>query len=377
MKMIIAINNRSIEQKLTQRYYSKYEMYIAHSKDMVLKLAQSGQKAVIIIKEDIKGNIEFEELITKIKQLKNNVQIIVLVKELKNDLKEMLFAKEVFNIIEGKRFTFEELVELIEEPKMIVYKEAKFENKKSNVICITGGRCVGKTNTAITIGKLIAKNKRLKVLVLDLDFVYPTMDTYLNIYINYSLVDYINDLINNNVKLISNYESYDMNFQNLKYILNSKSIGMPNNDIIIKIIDSLSKIYDYIVVDTSSLMMNKIYTICNLKKYNVIHVIEPGKKALKNYKMDIVYLEKDVLLKSIFICNKRNIFKSLKKCKSEYKLKIYGYINYSIWTRLGLNHNNIRLNFNLKKVLKIIGIDKLQNIKLKIVEKILGYREEK
>ena len=58
MKMIIAINNRSIEQKLTQRYYSKYEMYIAHSKDMVLKLAQSGQKAVIIIKEDIKGNIE-------------------------------------------------------------------------------------------------------------------------------------------------------------------------------------------------------------------------------------------------------------------------------------------------------------------------------
>lgn len=376
MKMIIAINNKNIEQKLTQKYYSKYELFIAHSKDMVLKLALTTDKAVIIVREDIKGNINLEELVTSVTKLKRCIQIIVLVKELNNSLKEMLFAKEVFNIIEGKKFAFEELVELIEEPKMVVYKESKIENRKSKIICVTGGRSVGKTITAITIGKLIARNKKFKVLVIDLDFVYPTLDTYLNTHINYSLVDYINDLINNKLKYISNYESSDIKYKNLKYILNAKSIGIPSNDIIEKILDSLTNIYDYVVVDTSSLMINKIYTIANLKKYNIIHVIEPGKKALKNYKMDIVYIEKELLLKSIFICNKCNIYKNIKKCSEEYKLNIYGYIKYNGWIKYNVTNSSICLRFNLKKVLKYIGIDKLKNIKLKIVEKILGYKEE-
>ena len=76
------------------------------------------------------------------------------------------------------------------------------------------------------------------------------MDTYLNMNKNYSLPDYINDVINNKLKNISNYESSDLRHNNLKYILNSKSIGIPNNDKLLKLIDSLKPFYDYIIIDT-------------------------------------------------------------------------------------------------------------------------------
>lgn len=370
MKMIVAINNKIAEEKITNKYYSKYEIYIVKSSDMIFKLTLNEKKAIVILRDDIKGSISFKDLIFKLKEKNNDIQIVVLVKELTKELKEMLFAKEIFNIIEGKKFSFSELEDLIENPKMIVYKEKLNDNIASNVILITGGRGVGKTLVSILFSRTLAKDRKKKVLLLDFDLLYPTLDVYLDINRNYSLVDYIDDLMNDKIKSMENYESLDLKYNNLRYILNSKSIGIPSNENIIKIIESLKNIYDYVVIDTSSLMLNKIYTIANLKNYQIIDVIEPGKKAIKDYMLENMYLSDELRTNLIVICNKINILYNLKRCSREYKTKILGFVRYSSFFRVYHVFKGWYFVSNFKKVLRRIGIDRFKKLKNNIVRKI-------
>lgn len=374
MRMILSLNNKNIEEKLKKLYYSKYEIFVIDTQKNILDFISEDEEIIIIRKNN--DDIEFKELISKIKIKNNKIKIIVLVKELSQNLKEFLFSKEVFNIIEGNEFIFDNLIDLIENPKMIVYKEKENIDSKSKVVFVTGSRGVGKTITSLILGKLIASKYKKKVLILDFDLLNPTMDTYLKINKNYSLPDYINDVINNKVKEISNYESSDIECKNLNYILNSKSIGIPNNDKLIKIIDSLKSFYDYLIIDTSTLMLNKIYSISKEKKFNIVHVIEPGKRQVKNYKIDTIYVEKDVLSKAIILCNKTDCINNIKKCSKDYDIVISGYIYNSNWFKY---KNNIKfiVRHNLSVVLKEIGIIRFEKFKLKIVKKILNLGEEK
>lgn len=375
MRMILSLYNKNIEDKIKNKYYSKYEIIVANEHKYLLDYINEKQEEIIIIKKNTKNDIEFMDLISKMKNKNSKLRFIILVKELNQNLKELLLAKEIFNIIEGSEFLFDDLVELIENPKMIIYKERKSKNSKSKIICVTGSRGVGKTITSLAIGKLIAKNRK-HVLIIDLDLLNPTMDTYLNINKNYSLSDYINDVINSKLKTISNYETSDYEFKNLKYILNTRNMGIPNNETIIKIIDTLENFYDYIIVDTSTLMMNKIYNIAKNKNYNIVHVIEPGKKQLKNYKIDTVYIENSMLSKSIIICNKCDFINNLKRCNKDYNFNIDGYIKYINFFRYK-NNVNIKFKGNLNKVLKDVGLIKFEKLKLKIINKILNLGDEK
>lgn len=374
MRMILSLNNKNIEEKLKKLYYSKYEIFVIDTQKNILDFISEDEEIILIRKTN--DDIEFKELISKIKIKNNKIKIIVLVKELSQNLKEFLFSKEVFNIIEGNEFIFDNLIDLIENPKMIVYKEKENLDSKSKVVFVTGSRGVGKTITSLILGRLIASKYKKKVLILDFDLLNPTMDTYLNINKNYSLPDYINDVINNKVKEISNYESNDLEFKNLKYILNSKSIGIPNNDKLIKIIESLKSFYDYLIIDTSTLMLNKIYGISKERKFNIIHVIEPGKRQAKNYKIDTIYVEKETLSKAIILCNKTDCINNIKKCSKDYDTVISGYIDNSNWFKY---KNNIKfiVRHNLSIVLKEIGIIRFEKFKLKIVKKILNLGDEK
>lgn len=374
MRMILALNNKNIEEKLKNLYYSKHEIFVIETKNNILNYITENEEIIIIRKNN--DDIEFKELINNIKNKNSKIRIIVLLKELSQNLKEFLFSKEVFNIIEGNEFIFDDLIDLIENPKMIVYKEKQNLDSKNKVICVTGSRGVGKTITALILGKIIASRYNKKVLVLDLDLLNPTMDTYLNMNKNYSLPDYINDVINNKLKNISNYESSDLRHNNLKYILNSKSIGIPNNDKLLKLIDSLKPFYDYIIIDTSTLMLNKIYNLAKEKNFNIVHVIEPGKRQIKNFKMDTIYVEKEMLSKSIIICNKSNWINNFKKCSKEYNMFISGFIINCNWLKY---RNNIKyvVRHNLSIVLKEIGIIRFEKFKLKIVNKILNLGDDK
>lgn len=375
MRMILAINNRNIEEKIKNIYCDKYDVFIVHSREMILEVIT--KDSILILKNEIEGTINFEKLINSIRKISAKITIIVLVKKLTQELKESLFSKEIFNIIEGNEFLLDDLIELINNPKMIIYKKANSLFYKSKIICVTGSKGVGKTTSAIILGRLIAKVTKKRTLIIDLDFIYPTLDTYLSINKNYSLTDYINDIIESNVKQMVNYESNDLKYKNLKYILNCKSIGIPKNEIIIKIIEHLENAYDYVIIDTSALMINKIYKLSREKKYNIVLIIEPGQKALRSFKIDLTYIDNYSFTKSIIICNKYNVLNTLPKCENDYKVIIDGGIRYLSYLKYSKSIDKIIIKTNLRKVLKEVGIIRFENFKLKLIEKILNIEEVK
>ncbi|MBO5477898.1 MAG: hypothetical protein J6A15_09125 [Clostridia bacterium] len=375
MKMIIAINNPVIEQKLIEKYKNIYEIIVLSSKEDVLDVVNLNEESLIITREDLGGKVDFLDYIITIKERNLKNKVVIIVKKLTKELKEKLFAKEIFNIIEGNSFLFEELIENIEVPKLVIYKSKDKISKKSKVIIITGTRCSGKTVLTKMLAESIAKNKDKKVLAIDLDFIYPSLDTYLQFSKNYSLVDFLKDLISSNIKKMENYESANLKYKNLKYILNNKSIGIPNDEILVAMINILKKHYDYIIVDTSTLMINKIYSISKLINCQIIYLLEESIKSLREYKLDVSYIDKKALEKTKFVLtnskNNKEIIKEIEKIlpsKVIVKIKKYYFIELII-------RKNYKV-INLNRLLKAIGVIKFEKLKLKIIEKILNLEEE-
>lgn len=376
MRMILAINNRVLEERITIKYSDTYNIYLAESTEIIYNLISNNEKCILIIKEDIKGKIEFKDLIVDLKKQIKDIQIIVLVKKLEQDLKEFLFSKEVFSIIEGIKLNLDTLVDLIENPQIVVYKSSTIPIKNNKVICVTGSRCVGKTIVSLLISNIIAKDKNKKVVVIDMNFVTPTLDTYLNLNKNYSLIDYISDLENKTLKDIKNYETCDSKYQNLKYILNSKPIPIPSSNTITNIINSLQLYYHYVIVDTSTFMINKIYSIAKQNNYNLLHIIEPSKKSFKEYLLDTIYIEKELLLYSYIICNKSFFKNKIQTIARDKNLNINGNVKFSIILSYNNKFNEKYLRYSLKYILKKLNINKLFKLKCKLIDNILKYKED-
>ena len=174
---------------------------------------------------------------------------------------------------------------------------------------------------------------------------------------------------------MENYESANLKYKNLKYILNNKSIGIPNDEILVAMINILKKHYDYIIVDTSTLMINKIYSISKLINCQIIYLLEESIKSLREYKLDVSYIDKKALEKTKFVLtnskNNKEIIKEIEKIlpsKVIVKIKKYYFIELII-------RKNYKV-INLNRLLKAIGVIKFEKLKLKIIEKILNLEEE-
>lgn len=375
MKMIIAINNPLIEENVIKKYNTQYEILILKNTKEIIDIVGLKESFLIITRNDLEGTIDFIELVEKIKKINSQNRIILIVKELTDGLKEKLFAKEVFNIIEGKQFLFEELVDNIENPKLVIYKSKKELTNKSRIIFVTGTRCSGKTTFVKCFSERIASNKNRKVLVVDLDFIYPALDTYLNTDKNNSLIDFMKDLMNNTVRKIECYTSSNHKYKNLKYILNNKSIGIPTDEILLNMVNILKQFCDYLIIDTSTLMINKIYSISASINCQVIYLLEESIKSLREYKLDTSYIDKKLLTNTKFILNKSRKNKDIindisKNIPNKITLIIPKYKLIEVIVK-----NNLSI-INFNKLLKNIGIIKFEKLKLRIVQKILNIEEE-
>lgn len=373
MKMIIALKNEVIESKLNSFYRDKYDILIANTNQEIEQIIHSNEEFLIILRDDLDGALNFFELIEKVKEINSKNRLVVIIRKLTKEIKERLFSKEIFNIIEGNSFLLDDLIENIETPKMVIYKsKSKSINK---IFFVTGTRNSGKTIFTKLLSENIALNKNKKVLVIDLDFVYPALDTYLSVDKNYSLMDFLKDFVANKLKKVENYETKSLKYKNLSYILNSKSMGIPNEEILVEMLKVLERYYDYIIIDTSSLMLNKIYSISKKINCEIIYLIEESIKSLREYILDNSLIDKSQILNTKFIINKSQKDKKiLKEITKSLPVKIsliipkYPFIEFII-------KKNIRI-FKLNKFLKKIGIIKFEKIKMKIIEKLLNMKEE-
>lgn len=361
MLMIIAITDNDLKEQIVKKYSSTYDILEINSKDALMCIQKEYENSIVIISQDLLGKVNFETVIKYIKSINIETQIIPLVNKLENSLKELLFSKEIFNIIETNKATLEEIMECINNPKLVIYKSETNVNK-TNVIAITGAKNSGKTIVAILLSRKIAKEcKTKKVVLVDIDFLSPSIYLYLNGAKNYSMQDYIKDVQENKIKGRENYETIDNKLKNLKYILNSTPMNIPEDNIIERLIENLKQNYDYIILDTSYYYMNKLYK----SRYRIIHVILDNIKGIRDYMQDTMCFSNEQINKTCVLFNMK------KRGNKRGKIVINGSVKISYLSTLFniFNFKLYREDFN--KILKKIGIIRFEKLKRKIIIKLM------
>lgn len=375
MKMIVFVNNLRLEKKIYQKYKDVYYIVILKGVEEILDNIQ--EEDIVIIRCDTNLQEKVMCIIGNIKKKGKNIRVVVIVDKLTEDLKEKLFAKEVFNIVEGKSFSFEELVECIDSPKMVVYKNKTLTKNNSKIIIVSGIEKSGKTFIAKLLAQSIAKNKDKKILVLDFNFMKPCLDIYTQCEANYSLSKLIEDVKSNVKRDIRYYESIDKKYENLKYILNFKCISVIDTSSMIQVLKYLKDYYDYIIVDTASIMLYKMCSVAKELNANIVYVMIPSIKSVREFRIDTLFLEDKVVQDMLFIVNeykKKNIIQQIKKYSD---INIYGTVKWSRYINYYIDRNvKIVLKYNIRKLLKQLGIVKFEKIRSSLIEKIINIEEE-
>ena len=103
-----------------------------------------------------------------------------------------------------------------------------------------------------------------------------------------------------------------------------------------------------------------------------MRIIEPGKRAIKEYILDNNYIDKKSINNSIFLCNK---CKSLKRSKYEYGMNLKNYIRFSYVFDMNIKEK-YKFKYNINNMLKKIGSKNIGKLRQKIINKILEVEEE-
>mgnify|MGYP004649767003 FL=1 len=372
----------------------------------------------LIISEALPGNEKLENLIEKIKQINNEVNIVIILENKKEELEKNLYSKNVYLILYNK-IEIKEIIKLIKNKKedenekikkeindlkkIIIeqnsknkqnkkqkIKEVKELNSQKEIICILGSGGVGKSIFTVNLAKSLIYSKK-KILIIDFDILNNSLHTILGVKkysekISKKIKE--NNLIKDKISLkelkikinkrIDLISGINLLFDS-KYKINNIQFNNLFNDV--------KKFYDVIIIDTSSECFFN-YTKDIIKKSNInIFIVEPNlleiqksKNILKIYKEEWnIDNNKINILFNKF--NKNSIdINILKIIFSEYN--IIGKIDINNKYNLIINKNANKINKNIKKeYLKIIEKylinRKKQNFIKKIKNKILEVRRSK
>lgn len=372
----------------------------------------------LIISEALPGNEKIENLIEKIKQINNEVNIVIILENKKEELEKNLYSKNVYLILYNK-IEIKEIIKLIKNKKedenekikkeindlkkIIIeqnsknkqnkkqkIKEVKELNSQKEIICILGSGGVGKSIFTVNLAKSLIYSKK-KILIIDFDILNNSLHTILGVKkysekISQKIKE--NNLIKDKIclkelkikinKRIDLISGINLLFDS-KYKIDNIQFNNLFNDV--------KKIYDVIIIDTSSECFFN-YTKDIIKKSNInIFIVEPNlleiqksKNILKIYKEEWnIDNNKINILFNKF--NKNSIdINILKIIFSEYN--IIGKMDINNKYNLIINKNANKIDKNIKKeYLKIIEKylinRKKQNFIKKIKNKILEVRRSK
>ena len=369
MNIITALSNPGLHEELKK--VSEFNILtkdIQYQEGIIETLNEIHKVDILIMSEMIPGELNIYEFINKIKKENKNIKIIIFLKEKKEELEIFLYSKGIYDIyydnkinindfikdLKGKNKLekIENKIQKINNNKLFqiirIIKKLKNKNKKNKIISILGTHGSGKSIFSINLIKSI-KNK--KVLLIDFDIINNSIHTLFSvkkypININKEKIE-IEDLIikiNNNINLICGLD--------LIYKKNKKITEEEIKNIFIK----LNKIYDYIIVDTSSecffdhtkfIIQNSDVSIF-LVESNLIE-IEKSKNLLEMY-IKNWNIKKDKIKIIMNKQNKNSIYKKILK-NIFLDFSIIGEIKYNenYNTLINKNFNNYYINNKIKK----------------------------
>ena len=145
-KIITAINNPKLNEELKKESNFEIVGKDIQYKEAILEILEKNNKIdLIIISENIVGQISFEELIKKIKYINEKIKLIFILENENNELEKILIKNKVIDIYYNNKINLEELVkiinkkeinmeeEIIKLKKIIEEKNNYFEKNNKNI----------------------------------------------------------------------------------------------------------------------------------------------------------------------------------------------------------------------------------------------------
>lgn len=304
IKILVALDNNEIKEKLNIKYGNKvYNYDFSYKEDVIEYLKRYSDDYIILTRLDLPGNISYKEYILSLKKLSNKSKIVIILNKLNIDDRKFLYANEIFNIIEGNEIDIDVIYNQIETEDKVVYKtiyKQPNENNTKRSIAVLGTNGAGKSFVSYLIANSIAKYTKKDVALISMDSKNSCQEILGNINcIDYETSEYINEISKNeeNVEKYVNQSNY---YKNLWYIISKNNYNQKNNNNINikKFIENLENKYNYVVFDTSTYYLNT--DVSQLIEWvdEIIFVINPNYISLKQAKFLLDFLSNSLNVKN-------------------------------------------------------------------------------
>lgn len=319
IKILVALNNKKIKEKLDLRYKDKvYNYDFVYKEDIISYIEKYNNNYIILTRLDLSGNMNYLEYIRKIKKINTKNRIIIIIDKLEKEIKEFLFANEVFNIIEGNEIDMEVIYKQINTENKIVYKTVYKKSNNSDdkrKITVFGSNGSGKSFISSLMANSIAKKTKKRVVLVSFDD-------------KNSCLDIINNINCFNFDIKHFFTGEDMNYDYISKSISQsnvcKNLWLINSDI--KLTDNRLKIsksqmqnltfylesrFDYVIFDLPNYTLNSNYKILMDIVDEIIFVTSPNYISIKQSKiyLDFIYnklkIPKDKLK---LIINKNGVY---------------------------------------------------------------------
>lgn len=355
IKILVALDNNEIKEKLNIKYGNKvYNYDFSYKEDVIEYLKRYSDDYIILTRLDLPGNISYKEYILSLKKLSNKSKIVIILNKLNIDDRKFLYANEIFNIIEGNEIDIDVIYNQIQTEDKVVYKtiyKKPNENNTRRSIAVLGTNGAGKSFVSYLIANSIAKYTKKDVALISMDSKNSCQEILGNINcIDYETSEYINEISKNeeNVEKYVNQSNY---YKNLWYIISKNNYNQKNNNNINikKFIENLENKYNYVVFDTSTCYLNTDVSQLIDWVDEIIFVINPNYISLKQAKFLLDFLSNSLNVKNNkikIVVNKIGEFSlDIRQIKSILKLdnKIMNikYLKMVEWYINGIIYDNI------------------------------------
>jgi len=218
-------------------------------------------------------------------------RIVLLVREMSADLLKKALQLNVYDVLKIP-FSYNDIKETIKRSESSV--ETGIENRKAAPKRITifgtkGG--VGKSFLAVNLAVGIMAADKKRVSIIDTNYQFGDIALMLDLHPKYSIYDIMPVLEQLDPKVLESFlTTHSSGVRVLPAPLDiSKSTGI-NTDATMKILDNLSSISDYVVIDTSSYFSDDILNIFRDTDYLCI-ITSKDTPSIKNLKIALQLLD--------------------------------------------------------------------------------------
>ncbi|CDA15723.1 cobyrinic acid ac-diamide synthase [Clostridium sp. CAG:571] len=388
-KIITALGNQVLNNELKKINEFEIVANDLQYKEAIIELLEINKNVnYIILSGILPGNITLTDLITKIKIINNNIEIIILLEKKEKEIEKKLKEQKIKNVLYIDNVKINDIIKILKNKKINnktkipqeenikneINRKIKINNNikkqiktECKVISVLGSNGVGKSIYSVCMSNYL-NNKKNKILIIDFDILNNSIHTILGIS-KYNKKKnnkrIINDCIinvDNNISVLTGENIIKKYKKNINYI--------------VKLLEILKEKYDYIIIDTSAecfFDINK--TIINKSDINIFLLeanlleITKATKLLEIYNKNWNIDERKIKI----VINKYNknaiSMNIIKKLFSDYeiigKLEMSNIYNNIINKNNKIIFKNYKNNNEYKKINeKIIKVD-FKNSKIK------------